>query len=163
MRWNCWPTPPRLACLDGIDVWYPTINADGSVRDGAWVAEATGLLDLSAWPRREQGDPAEGMTTPRRAVDVPGRRRAPDHRVHHRHPAGVVPGQLAGLDLRHRQHARVEERIRQAKATGMRNFPCNGFAANSAWLEIVMTAAMDLVAWSKSVSYTHLTLPTKRI
>ena len=28
---------------------------------------------------------------------------------------GVVPGQLAGLELRHRQHARVEDRIRQAK------------------------------------------------
>ena len=55
-------------------------------------------------------------------------------------PARVVRGQLAGLDLRHRQHARVEDRIRQAKATGMRNFPCHGFAANSAWLEIVMTA-----------------------
>jgi hypothetical protein len=41
-------------------------------------------------------------------------------------PPGVVPGQLAGLDLRHRQHARVEDRTRQAKATGMRNFPCNG-------------------------------------
>jgi hypothetical protein len=67
-------------------------------------------------------------------------------------PVGVVPGQLAGLDLRHRQHARVEDRIRQAKATGMRNFPCNGFAANSAWLEIVMTA-MDLVAWSKLLGF----------
>ena len=65
-------------------------------------------------------------------------------------PAGVVPGQLAGLDLRHRQHARVEDRIRQAKATGMRNFPCHlSYAANSAWLEIVMTA-MDLVAWTKT-------------
>jgi len=63
-----------------------------------------------------------------------------------------VPGQLAGLDLRHRQHARVEDRIRQAKATGMRNFPCHHYAANSAWLEIVMTA-MDLVAWSKLIGF----------
>ena len=60
---------------------------------------------------------------------------------------------MAGLDLRHRQHARVEDdRIRQAMATGMRNFPCNSFAANSAWLEIVMTA-MDLVAWSKLLGF----------
>ena len=67
-------------------------------------------------------------------------------------PAGVVPGQLAGLDLRHRQHARVEDRIRQAKATGMRNFPCHSYAANNAWLEIVMTA-MDLVAWTKLLGF----------
>src|SRR5450755_1236122 len=57
----------------------------------------------------------------------------------------VIPGQLAGLELRHRQHARVEDRIRQAKAMGLRNFPCPDFQANTAWLEIVMTAT-DLVA-----------------
>jgi hypothetical protein len=32
------------------DVWYPAIDSDGSIRDGAWVAEATGLVNLSAWP-----------------------------------------------------------------------------------------------------------------
>jgi hypothetical protein len=31
---------------------------------------------------------------------------------------GQIPGQLAGLELRHRQHTRVEDRIRQAEATG---------------------------------------------
>ena len=50
----------------------------------------------------------------------------------------MVPGQLAGLDLRHRQHARVEDR--QAKATGLRNLPCHSFDANAAWLQIPMTA-----------------------
>ena len=126
--------------LDGIDVWYPTINADGTMRDGAWVAEATALLDLSAWPTGSRVILRKERPHPGCAADVPRRRRAPGHRVHHRHPAGVVPGQLAGLDLRHRQHARVEDRIRQAKATGMRNFPCHSYAANQAWLEIVMTA-----------------------
>ena len=67
-------------------------------------------------------------------------------------PAGVVPGQLAGLDLRHRQHARVEDRIRQAKATGLRNLPCHYYTSNSAWLEIVMTAT-DLVAWCKLIGF----------
>jgi hypothetical protein len=28
-------------------VWQPAYDADGKVRDGAWVAEATHLLDLS--------------------------------------------------------------------------------------------------------------------
>lgn len=141
-----------LACLDGIDVWYPTINADGSIRDGAWVAEATDLLDLSDWPagsrvilRKERPHPGAQLTF----TDVDG------HRITAfitDTPPGVVPGQLAGLDLRHRQHARVEDRIRQAKATGMRNFPCHHYAANNAWLEIVMTA-MDLVAWSKLIGF----------
>ncbi len=43
---------------------------------------------------------------------------------------GVVPGQLGGLELRHRQHARVEDRIRQAKATGLRNLPCHNNQAS---------------------------------
>src|SRR5664279_3723730 len=124
-RSACWPTRPGWPCPDGIDVWYPTINADGTVRDGAWVAEATNLLDLSEWPtgsrvilRKERPHPGAQLTF----LDVDG------HRITAfitDTPAGVVPGQLAGLDLRHRQHARVEDRIRQAKATGMRNFPCN--------------------------------------
>ena len=32
-------------------VWAPAYDADGDVRDGAWVAELTGLLDLPRWPK----------------------------------------------------------------------------------------------------------------
>ena len=67
-------------------------------------------------------------------------------------PPGVVPGQLGGLELRHRQHARVEDRIRQAKATGLANLPCHRFDANAAWLEIIL-AATDLVAWTKLIGF----------
>jgi hypothetical protein len=31
-------------------VWTAAYDADGQVRDGAWVAELTGLLDLTGWP-----------------------------------------------------------------------------------------------------------------
>jgi hypothetical protein len=64
----------------------------------------------------------------------------------------VVPDQLAGLELRHRQHARVEDRIRQAKAIGLRNLPFHSFQANSAWLEIIM-AATDLITWTKLIGF----------
>jgi hypothetical protein len=30
--------------------WSPAIDPDGSVRDGAWVAEATSWLDLGGYP-----------------------------------------------------------------------------------------------------------------
>jgi hypothetical protein len=30
--------------------WHPAIDTDGSTRDGAWVAEATGLVQLGSWP-----------------------------------------------------------------------------------------------------------------
>jgi hypothetical protein len=30
--------------------WSPALDADGEVRDGAWVTELTGLLSLASWP-----------------------------------------------------------------------------------------------------------------
>ena len=30
--------------------WTPAYDGEGQVRDGAWVADITGLLDLSSWP-----------------------------------------------------------------------------------------------------------------
>lgn len=52
---------------------------------------------------------------------------------------------IVELELRHRRHARIEDRICQAKAAGLRRMPCRGAAENRAWLECVFAAA-DLVA-----------------
>jgi hypothetical protein len=35
----------------------------------------------------------------------------------------------------------VEDRIREGKAAGLRNFPCHGWEKNNAWLEAVLAAA----------------------
>ena len=32
-------------------VWTPAYNSDGGIRDGAWVAELTGMLHLTGWPK----------------------------------------------------------------------------------------------------------------
>lgn len=138
--------------LNIADSWYPAIDTDGGLRDGAWVAEATGLVNLSSWPpgtrlilRKERPHPgaqlrftdADGMRVTAFITDT-----AP----------GVVPGQVAGLELRHRQHARVEDRIRELKASGLSNLPCHAFDANAAWLEITLAAA-DLVAWTRLIGF----------
>jgi len=39
----------------------------------------------------------------------------------------------AALELRHRCQARCEDRIRNAKDTGLRNLPLKGFAQNQVW------------------------------
>ena len=86
---RCWVASPgsaAWACLDGIDVWYPTIYADGTVRGRGLGGRGHRTAGPVGMAHREQGDPAEGTTTPRCTVDLPGRRRASDHRVHHRHP-----------------------------------------------------------------------------
>ena len=134
--------------------WHPAIEA-GGLREGAWVAEATGMIDLSSWPegsrlilRKERPHPGAQLTF----TDVDG------HRITAfltDTPRGVIPHQVAGLELRHRQHARVEDRIRQAKAAGLRNLPCRGQDENSAWLEAVLAAA-DLICWAKLICFTHV-------
>ncbi|GGV70822.1 hypothetical protein FHS32_001595 [Streptomyces albaduncus] len=53
---------------------------------------------------------------------------------------------IAELELRHRLRARAEDRIRAARATGLRNLPLHTTAQNKAWLEIVQIA-LDLLAW----------------
>jgi hypothetical protein len=51
------------------------------------------------------------------------------------------------LDLTHRGHARVEDRIRQAKDCGMRNLPFKSFEHNQVWLWLCQLA-QDLIAWT---------------
>jgi hypothetical protein len=44
------------------------------------------------------------------------------------------PGRdLDRLELRHRRHARVEDRVRAAKATGLANLPFDAWRRNAAW------------------------------
>jgi hypothetical protein len=54
----------------------------------------------------------------------------------------------ATLELRHRRRARVEDRIRCGKATGLRNPPFDLLRRNQVWLELVLTA-QDLLCWAQ--------------
>lgn len=149
------PVDARIqGIVDAIpeECWHPAIQTDGEFREGAWVAEATGTIDLSGWPegsrlilRKERPHPGAQLSF----TDVEGHRITA---VLTNTPPGIVPGQAAGLELRHRQHARVEDRIREAKATGLRNLPCRAFNENQAWLEVVLTA-VDLVCWTKKICF----------
>ena len=96
------------------------------MRPGAWVAELTGLLDLSSWPegmrvivRKERPHPGAQL----RFTDLGGHRFTC-------FATGARHGQLADLEPRHRRRARCEDRNRAAKDTGLRNLPLHGFAQN---------------------------------
>ena len=56
----------------------------------------------------------------------------------------TTSGTLQFLEARHRAHARVEDRIRHAKDSGLGRFPSREFAINQTWLALTMIAA-DLV------------------
>lgn len=62
-------------------------------------------------------------------------------------------GQTAFLEARHRAHARVEDRIRQAQNAGLHRLPSRIFTVNEAWLQLALTAA-DLLAWTQTILLT---------
>jgi hypothetical protein len=61
-------------------------------------------------------------------------------------------GRLAELELRHRQRARAEDRIRALKDTGLRNLPLHAFDKNIIWLELVQLAA-ELLTWTQTLAW----------
>jgi len=129
--------------------WTPAYDGDGQVRDGAWVADITGLLDTGGWPagmrvivRKERPHPGAQL----RFTDIDGHRFTC-------FATDASKGQLAGLELRHRRRARCEDRIRGAKDTGLRNLPLKGFAQNQIWCEIAALAG-ELLAWAQMLALT---------
>ena len=117
---------------------------------GAGVVELTGLLrtshggdELRNWPadmrilcRRERPsagaqlcalEEADGWRYQLVATNTPGR-------------------QLDFLEARHRAHARVEDRVRTGKTTGLDHLPSTSMAINAAWCVAAMIAT-DLLRW----------------
>ncbi|MEV0495923.1 IS1380 family transposase [Streptomyces atratus] len=125
--------------------WTPAIEADGEIRDGAWVAELTGDV-LTGWPkgmrlivRKERPHPGAQL----RLTDTDGMRLTC-------FATNTSGRPIAELELRHRLRARAEDRIRAARATGLRNLPLHHTAQNRIWLEI----ALDLLAWMPMLALT---------
>nr|WP_267884286.1 MULTISPECIES: IS1380 family transposase [unclassified Streptomyces] len=138
------PVRRAIRALPG-HVWHPALEQDGSLRTGAEAAELTGLVELEGYPdgtriivRRERPHPGaqlplfdldEGMRHQVFLTDTP-----------------YGQGSFQHLEVRHRAHARVEDRICCGKTTGSGRFPSRHFAINQAWLEVSLTA-LDLLAW----------------
>lgn len=94
--------------------WTPAYDP-GTERPGARVAEITDMPDLSSWPtgtrlivRKERLHPGAQL----RLTDVDGTRLT-------RFATDTKGGRLATLELRHRRRARCEDRIRNARDTGL--------------------------------------------
>ncbi len=128
------------------DAWVRALDQDGSERENGEVCEITDTVDLSAWPegcrlivRRERPHPGGQLSF----TDHDGYRfqailtDQPDENI-------------AVLECRHRQHAHVEDRIRDDKDTGLSKFPFKAFQLNEVWLEIV-ALAHDLLVWTQAL------------
>ena len=140
--------PVRQAILQILkDAWVPALDQDGTVRDNGEVAEITDTVDLSAW-----GDGVRLIV--RRGRPHPGAQLSFTDHDGYRFQA-ILTDQtdenIAEIERRHRQHAHVEDRIRDDKDTGLQKFPFKEFALNEVWLEIVMLAH-DLIVWTQALA-----------
>ncbi len=121
------------------DAWTKAIDGEGGPRHAGEVAELDVTLD--GWPagtraicRREQPHPGAQL----RLWDTDGWR--------HQVTLTNSEGDAVTLELRQRRHARVENAIKALRDTGLDRMPFTKFAANAAWLELVLAGA-DLLAW----------------
>ena len=139
--------PVRQAILQiPADAWVSALEHDGSARKNGEVCEITDQVDLPSWPdgsrvivRRERPHPGAQLSF----TDHDGYRFQ-----------AILTDQddqdIAIIECRHRQHAHVEDRIRDDKDTGLAKFPFKEFALNEVWLEIVLLAH-DLIVWTQTL------------
>ena len=133
--------------------WQTANNSDGGLREHADVIEVTHLLDLGRW-----SSTCPGMRViVRRELPHPGATLdAFEIRDGYRYQAfttNTARGQLAFLEARHRGHARVEDRIRTGKDTGIGHLPSRHTAINNVWVELALIAA-DLLALAQTMLLT---------
>ncbi len=130
--------------------WVPALDADGKAREDAQVAELTGLLRHSAGGDRFAKWPPDMRILVRRENPHPGAQLSlfEQHEGKRYQVTGTSTpgGQAQFLEARHRTQARVEDRIRCAKATGLRHLPSRNYQVNTAWCQAA-SIACDLLAW----------------
>jgi Transposase DDE domain group 1 len=142
------PIRGMLAWLvDQPDIWTPALDPDADLREHAEICEITHLVDTSSYPdgtrliaRRERPHPGAQLSLLDEATGWRHQIFATDT------PHRDAP--LQHLEVRHRAHARVEDRIRCGKMTGFGRFPSRHFAINTAWLQLALTG-IDLLCWTR--------------
>jgi Transposase DDE domain group 1 len=148
--------------------WIDAIDGDGLPRDGAQVADLTDWMPAPTMPTRSparfgpQHWPDTMRVIARRERPHPGAQLRLTDRNGWRitcfatntpvDPTTRHGWPIQDLEVRHRQRARAEDRIRNLKDTGLRNLPFHGYAQNQIWLEIVALAA-DLLTWTQTLAF----------
>ncbi|MEV7864301.1 IS1380 family transposase [Streptomyces hirsutus] len=147
---GCPVTEPVRRAIRALpdNLWHPALDQNGTPRDGAQVAELTGMVDLAGYPagtrlivRRERPHPGAQLSL----FDQDEGLR---HQVFLTDTPFAGGGSAQFLEVRHRGHATVEDHIRTGQSTGFGRFPSRHFALNAAWFELSLTA-IDLLAWTR--------------
>jgi len=118
-------TEPVRAAIQSLpeNAWVAALDQDGSQRPNGQVAELTGRVDLTSWPERSR-------LIVRRERAHPGAQLSFTDHDGHRFQVFLTDQpepDIAILERRQRQRARVEDHIRNDKDTGLRKLPFRDF------------------------------------
>jgi hypothetical protein len=155
--WAITETDEQAIRLLPADAWQAAVDQDGTVQKGTAVAEITHLMSRAAgWPAGLRWIVRRTKPSRRQARNLTAFEKATGWRysviVTNIPDAGIpgVPGshhpQL--IDVLHREHATVEDRVRTAKAMGLRNLPSKTWQVNCGWV-VAANIAADLSAWCR--------------
>jgi hypothetical protein len=135
--------------------WQAAVDQDGTVQDDKHVAEITHLTSRAAgWPAGLRWIVRRTRPSRRQAKNLTAFEKATGWRysiIVTNIPAGGIPGvpgthHAQFTDVLHREHAVVEDRVRTAKAMGLRNLPSKAWQVNCGWV-LAASIAADLSAW----------------
>jgi Transposase DDE domain. len=132
--------------------WETSVHQDGSLQEGYFVAELTGLNTREGWPEGMRLIVRRVKPTRRHLKKLTAFEKKTGWRycitaTNIRHMWGIAgSGQAQFLDVLHRSHASVEDRVRTNKAMGLGNLPSASWEVNRGWM-LAANLAADLDAW----------------
>jgi len=137
--------------------WQPGVDQDGNVQEDKHVAEITHLMSRAGrWPEGLRWIVRRTKPSRRQVKNLTAYEKATGWRysiICAGIPAAGVPGVTGShhpqfIDVLHREHAVVEDRVRTGKAMGLRNLPSKTWQVNCGWV-LAANIAADLAAWSR--------------
>jgi hypothetical protein len=132
--------------------WETSLRQDGSLQDGYFVAELTGVNTREGWPEGMRLIVRRVRPTRRHLKKLTAFEKKTGWRycitaTNIRHMWGIPgSGHAQFLDVVHRSHAGVEDRVRTNKAMGLGNLPSASWEVNRGWM-LAANLAADLDAW----------------
>jgi Transposase DDE domain group 1 len=132
--------------------WEVSLHQDGSLQEGYSVAELTGLNTREGWPQGMRLIVRRVRPTRRHLKKLTAFEKRTGWRycvtaTNIRHLRGIAgSGHSQFLDVLHRSHAGVEDRVRTNKAMGLDNLPSASWEVNRGWM-LTANLAADLDAW----------------
>ena len=138
--------------------WTVAVATSGEATPGYEVAELTGLNTRPGWPkglrlivrrcrpsRRQEKNLTDFERSTRFVYTISATN------IGLKGLKGIAGSHTVQfLDVLHRHHAVVEDRVRCAKATGLRNLPSASWQVNESWM-LAANIAADLDAWTRLI------------